>query len=398
MRRLSALLVVACLLGIGAGSAIAQSPSPPPWFGGRVEMPEHGFAVTLPDEWVGFDTAADAMSQREAASGVLDPVLWNETDTEWVDGFAQVASTGLQLWSGHATKEDSCGLGTWISDLPLDDVADNNFEWYSDDPGSRDVEPPRLIDLPAGPAYHIRMSQQVEPDSDEWWSVSHYFVGLDGFMLQAYCLTDDIRPADDWLSIVETIELLPAEEPAPPPWLGGRVEMPEHGFAVTLPDDWVAFDTAADAMSQLEVALDILDPAYWSTDETEWVDGLAWQASQGVPLYAAHATSSGSCRLAPWLLDPSFTDAVYYHFEWYSDNPDIRDIAPRLINLPTGTAYHIQATQRSEADPDEWWPLSHYLLETDGTTLEAYCSTRGPRPDDDWLSIVETIEYLPVEE
>ena len=49
--RLSLVGTVMVLLLAGTASTLAQSPSPepPPWLGGRVEMPEHGFAVAVPD-------------------------------------------------------------------------------------------------------------------------------------------------------------------------------------------------------------------------------------------------------------------------------------------------------------------------------------------------------------
>ena len=38
-----------------ASQATSQGPSPPPWFGGRVEMPEHRFALALPSDWLYAD-------------------------------------------------------------------------------------------------------------------------------------------------------------------------------------------------------------------------------------------------------------------------------------------------------------------------------------------------------
>ena len=61
------LLAGLLVLALSSG-AVAQEPSPepPPWFGGRVEMPEHGFAVTLPDDWVAFVPGADIQAQVDA--------------------------------------------------------------------------------------------------------------------------------------------------------------------------------------------------------------------------------------------------------------------------------------------------------------------------------------------
>ena len=71
---LAGLLVLA--LGSGVVAQGASPPaSPPPWFGGHVDMPEHGFAVTLPDDWVALDPIVDLTAQLEAASAVFFPPL-----------------------------------------------------------------------------------------------------------------------------------------------------------------------------------------------------------------------------------------------------------------------------------------------------------------------------------
>jgi len=204
------LLAGLLVLTLGSG-AMAQEPSPPPWFGGRVEMPEHGFAVTVPADWVTFDTAVDAVSQLEAASGVLDPVVWPADGAELLGVLATAGSEDMQLLSSHATTVDLCWMGAQPAwDMPIDEVADSMFESYLDDPSARDVEAPQRIDLPAGPAYLIRSSDQ--DDSGVWGPSSMYLLDADPGVLMTYCSTKDARPEDDWLSIVETIEFLPAEE------------------------------------------------------------------------------------------------------------------------------------------------------------------------------------------
>lgn len=185
--------------------------------------------------------------------------------------------------------------------------------------------------------------------------------------------------------------------PGPPPWLGGRVEMPGYGFAVTLPDDWVAFDTSADAVVQREAVADVLDPDVWSTDDAVWIDGFAELVSDDVPLWSAHATSTNRCVLGGSDRS-SFAEVANYYLEWYLDDPDMRDVEPRLIDVPTGTAYRIRMTYRDGPDSDEWWPMSTYLLDGDGVVFDVSCWSYDARPDDDWLGIVETFEFLPVEE
>ncbi len=103
------LLVMALVMALGFG-AVAQeaSPEPPPWFGGRVEMPEYGFAVTLPDDWVAFDPAADAPSQAAAAVEALDLTAWPIDEADFVGMLAAVEDLGFHLLSQNATSTSSC--------------------------------------------------------------------------------------------------------------------------------------------------------------------------------------------------------------------------------------------------------------------------------------------------
>ena len=51
-----------------AGPPGSQNPSSAPWFGGRVEMPERGFSVTVPDRWWP-STQVEAWTNRCERSG-----------------------------------------------------------------------------------------------------------------------------------------------------------------------------------------------------------------------------------------------------------------------------------------------------------------------------------------
>jgi len=58
------------LLAASAIPAMGQEPSPPPWFGGRVEMPAQGVAITFPDDWIAFDLTAGTDTQVDIANQV----------------------------------------------------------------------------------------------------------------------------------------------------------------------------------------------------------------------------------------------------------------------------------------------------------------------------------------
>lgn len=210
MRKRVGSLAGLLVLALGSGT-VAQSPSPdpPPWFGGRVEMPEHGFAVTLPDDWVAFDTSADAVSQVGAASGFVDLTGWVEDEAGLV-GLLEDTPAELLVGSGGGTSV--CGLGALyrgpvVSADDSEGFATHMYDTFVDAPQAYDVELPQPVDLPGGPAYLMRWSEgELRLPS------SMYLRVMDGLAFAMWCGTEDARPDDDWLSIAETFEFLPVEE------------------------------------------------------------------------------------------------------------------------------------------------------------------------------------------
>ena len=56
------------------------------------------------------------------------------------------------------------------------------------------------------------MSVRPVSGVDLWLAFSVYLLGTDGDVFLMSCSTDDVRPDDDWLSIANTLEFLPAEK------------------------------------------------------------------------------------------------------------------------------------------------------------------------------------------
>ena len=104
-------LLLVLVLGTGV---VAESPSPPPWSGGRVGMSEYGFAVTVPDDWLYAEATGvpDAWwdqdlgapeEQREAfveRGGVF--IARNAIGTSPVDEYCRV-----ELWSASSLRDMS---------------------------------------------------------------------------------------------------------------------------------------------------------------------------------------------------------------------------------------------------------------------------------------------------
>jgi hypothetical protein len=234
-----AALLGMCVLLAGTTAASAQEHTPPPWFGGRVEMPD--FALTMPDDWVAFDVDRDLDAQAESfarlvneASGGCD-TLSCEADVkqELQDEEETVRVMAFHVpddWaSGPADDVDECrvhGPGSVGSDRfgELAGILHDVFE-QSDTVDS--VELPRALSGNDGSDYQFDFSAL----EGEVVGTVHV-IGGDGKFAWISC-EGEALPADRWRSIVETFEFLPADEPATvsavpdlqatlPIWVDGR--------------------------------------------------------------------------------------------------------------------------------------------------------------------------------
>jgi hypothetical protein len=189
MRHLACAMLVTCLVGVGAGQAVAQEPTPPPEAASqRVEVPEAGFAVTFPVDWeVSIDTSDlpgeggtfAVVSGREAASDVTCEV------------YLRGRCTGSPFGDCAAA---------------LDEVAARMVAYFDGDESSSRIDESTAMDLPAG--YTVRVDTEW---IDEGVFGSSYTL-TDGKVADSLLCSGSERPDDDWLSIAETFEFLPADE------------------------------------------------------------------------------------------------------------------------------------------------------------------------------------------
>ncbi len=184
MRRLVIMLLATCLLGISAGPAVvAQSPSPDSvGFGKRVEEPEMGFAATFPEGWVVETTFGEARVVSPDGSTVCLP-------------------------TGHRVDEP-------IDDpaAALDQIA-AMFPVFADD-GPMPIIDTSEFELPAGRAIRFIADYALDDGLVEGYDARYAttYILTDGRVLLFLGCWAPERPDDDWLSIAETIEFLPAEE------------------------------------------------------------------------------------------------------------------------------------------------------------------------------------------
>lgn len=188
-----------------------------------------------------------------------------------------------------------------------------------------------------------------------------------------------------------------AQSPSPDPvGLGGRVELPEYGFALTFPDDWAWVRyTTEDFDSVMEQLADLTSPEFVAANE-DWFDGM----DSETPLEGERADSASGCLFQvipmdlPFPLDmlaPAFIENIQGRRDIFPDGATLTDVA-----LPAGQSKRVDASQ-----VDEGWvsPMeqSHYLLVRGSRFYDITCMSHEP-PEDRWLSIAETLEFLPAAE
>ena len=327
---------------------------------GRIEHGNPGYAIEFSDEWMVQEVSAAA------------------EDTEALTkSFAKDQTLDL-----FAERKDGAGLCSVLRVKPSPETEPMLLGVYADALGqslAQHEERTELrrerVDLPAGPAWHI--------DYEDGDDIMSWYVLRGRDAIHVLMCWDDQPPDDRWRSIAETFELLSGSGTgsASPVLAGGRVERPEDGFAVTFPDGWTVEEVAP------------------STDE--WFDGAdEAQALETVILWASDDGSDAECMVVdyaslasadpPW---PSVDVATTWYLDRMADDPGYREPARTYETLPSGRTGHITAT-----DSDGWSGDAYYFRDAQGDAWMHLACWSPERPDDHWLSIAETFEFLPAEE
>ena len=207
-------------------STSCPSPSPaiflpafstgPVVIGGRIEIPEAGFAIEVPDGWMGADLGhPDLIPQLETmgetGSWLVD-ALGGHLGASFDDRLT--AGQEMVLWAsptdGGPLHDQHCEAFTRASSTDsVSKLVEVNAAHYADDPTQRW----RQIELPAGQVARV----------DFEWSPTAYgsdYVYLNGAQsVTLSCIhgvpvesVDAAATRSSWLAIAETFEFLPLAE------------------------------------------------------------------------------------------------------------------------------------------------------------------------------------------
>lgn len=197
------------------------------------------------------------------------------------------------------------------------------------------------------------------------------------------------------LGIVVTAPVMAREAASGPPWWqGDRAELAEHGFALLVPDGWVALDLTAGIQGQVSA---VASAVGMRDDAAKRYTRALRRARDGGALLVL-TTDDANCEFrvdpAP---GPGYSEALArFRYQDLSDDDDILRVdQPQAVTLPSGPAF-VMSWTTGGGNPE----LSMYLGQRDdalgqGVDLayEIKCSGQS-RPGDDWRSVAQGFEWL----
>ena len=167
-----------------------------------------------------------------------------------------------------------------------------------------------------------------------------------------------------------------------------RVERPTDGYAISLPRDW-EYAVAAEA-----------DPeAWWDSAKVDPVETLEQFLSQGGVLMSRQATPHdvNNCHVSDITglatEPPMFTTLadVADDIMLREYDPEVVSVETAYVDLPAGRVASVDTMYKDDLDERD------YVFKDGRSWFLLQCFSTSA-PDDRWLSIAETFEFLPVKE
>ena len=302
----------------------------------RIEVPVAGLAFALPEGWRVAVDHPDAT----ASSLVVVTNLW---------------SSGLcELRDFHQATNGEYTTG---------EVADILQTGARLDPDGEFVAHAEVV-LPAGTG--IRLDRRERIDADAWLEQSDYLVTIGDTVAWLYCHTGDEAPPDRWRGLAETIEAIPVGDGGIVYDFDERVVLPHLGFKLDFPEEWVV--------------------------------GALTTRSQPEPVFrGVHALSpDGPCSAHDMGRTPQDRgwQGLDDMAEWDAGKSGGKEgWEQSFLDLAAGRTLRIDREVESTDMPHS----TRYVFTNGGSWAILSCYAADP-PADRWLSIAETIEFLPAEE
>jgi hypothetical protein len=194
------------------------------------------------------------------------------------------------------------------------------------------------------------------------------------------------------LAVGSAVPTLAQEQSPVPTGLGGRIELLAAGYALTVPDDWVAIAPSIEDIDAIVATLSTFDPELATTVENALAGGVGFSLMAFGDLDAATGFRE-NCNVIDGASDGTSLGVLAA-----SEAAAFAEMGDRLASGPEVTMLELPAGKVARID----YGLRYPNLETahaayyfsDGATLHLLTCTGVERAEDDWLSIAEAFEIL----
>lgn len=361
MTRVPMILLLSGWLMAGGFAATAEDEAGPPWLEGLAAVPTHGVGMTVPEGWAAFDPSGDIGAQWQVVEDAWGGRGYRDADNTSVFG-------SLFLLSGPDVKPgfQECSIRP-VPPGRLEEAVDALEQEVSDFGG--EILERRVIDLPAGPTVVI------DSGIGDVLQFAQYVVDGPERDVLLTCMVLRERPADDWLSIAQTLEFVPT-----------TTQVEGDGFAFRVPFDWTVH--AVDRASHSWLFRD-------AADEAPGWEGLAYATDAEFSCAVIDATDYAE---ANGFMDVE--DAVAWELAAFDDpgssprtrivhtlSDDPEDVSGDTLVLPAGSTGII------DVDDEDWWHTRTYVLTDGARWFYFHCDDTFEPPADRWLAYAVTFEF-----
>lgn len=345
--------LLSCLLVVGS-SMVAAAQDEGSGAGStyeRYEVPETDIAIAFPSDWTVDLGAQEGEFEFPGEDGASSTVVMRT-----VVSTSPPAPPGCYVYV--------------FDDMFLELLASRHAKlyarWFEAIEGATvDV---RGVDLPIGAAARVDLH---DPEAGLYWAYYLFDVGLDRYELACYA---EGPSEDQWRSIADTIESTrdePVEESEP----AQRIELEEAGVAITFPGGWQV-ETESE-VSEYQLPLEYADQETLEIRTATSQDlAIGWH-----PDAVLHSCGLDMYEDMP--MSPArHAEETVRRFSFEED----LQVATIPVELSAGDAVRVDFEFGESL-------YSEYAFDANGRRFTLTCSALL-RPDDDWLSIADSIEVL----
>lgn len=330
--------------------------------------------VTLLAAGLALSAAPTLSASEEGATrtiGIPGTDLAVTLPAEWRTWLAEASGQPSEMWATDVATGQICQFSLLEGVTSAERAAHDTVRAVDAQPQQEVVEH-TFLDVPTGNAVRVAYRFKDAPD-DPRFVLNEYYVTIPEGVLSVYCSGED-PPSDRWLHVVEAIASAPADPPSSAPF-DPRVEVPERGFAVDFPAEWLVRS--------------------WPGPGPVLGGSVVLRA---VTLAGEDGSGGYECLIEDDTTLPSLSDVASLD-EWRDTLISIAEAQEIRASEPVVTEVSLSLGRTIRGDWERWRgiPAIAWIF-TDGDRRAALLCRADEAPEDGWLSIAESFEFLPAAE